>query len=60
MQATVSDMKGKYTLKSLFEVAKNVYDDAKAANDNRPLSCLGADPGFVASFYARPVGEALS
>lgn len=46
--------KGKYTLKNLFEVAKRMYDEALAANENKPMSLY--DP----SFYAYPVGQALS
>jgi len=48
-KVTMSTMKGRYTLKKLFELAKKLYDEASVANDNK--SSLTFDPGFIASFY---------
>ncbi len=55
----MSSMKGKYTLGNLFELAKGLFDEASAANQNRPL-LMGVDFGFIASFYTYPIGDALS
>lgn len=51
-------MKGKYTLANLFRLAKELYDEATLANENRPSNNF--DPGFFAAFFTYPIAEALS
>lgn len=60
LQATISNMKGKYTFESLVELAQSLYHDAKEANNEGPAPCFRNDPGAIASFYTYPIGAALS